>query len=184
MKVLLTSCGLETAAIENRFREFLGDAARVKALFIPVAAINADAIEVLPKCIKDLLKVGILKENITVYDLHESISQSELNKYSVVYLCGGDTKYLLKRMNENGFSKQLLQYIDEEKGTVVGVSAGSLIFADNLEGNLGLLKTTMKVHCSEEICEPIGITDIHRKETIYLGNTQALVIEKEKGCII
>ena len=87
-------------------------------------------------------------------------------------------------MNENGFSKQLLQYIDEEKGTVVGVSAGSLIFADNLEGNLGLLKTTMKVHCSEEICEPIGMTEIHRKETIYLGNTQALGIEKKKCCII
>ena len=47
---------------------------------------------------KDLLKVEILKENITVYDLHESISQSELNKYGVVYFCGGDTKYLLKRM--------------------------------------------------------------------------------------
>ena len=36
--------------------------ADTKALFIPTAAIDAEAIEVLPKCMNDLLKCGILKE--------------------------------------------------------------------------------------------------------------------------
>ncbi len=38
-----------------------------------MAAINADAIAVLPKCMNDLLKCGIPDENITVYDMHEGM---------------------------------------------------------------------------------------------------------------
>ena len=64
MRVMLTSCGLETKQIEEAFLEFLGKAPEeVHALFIPTAAIDADAIEVLPKCMNDLLKVGIPKQN-------------------------------------------------------------------------------------------------------------------------
>ena len=55
MRVMLTSCGLETKKIGAAFLEFLGKAPEeVHALFIPTAAIDADAIEVLPKCMNDL----------------------------------------------------------------------------------------------------------------------------------
>ena len=47
MRVMLTSCGLETKQIEEAFLEFLGKVPeQVNALFIPTAAIDADAIEV------------------------------------------------------------------------------------------------------------------------------------------
>ena len=56
MRVMLTSCGLETEQIKKHFLGMLGkEPADTKALFIPTAAINADAIEVLPKCMNDLL---------------------------------------------------------------------------------------------------------------------------------
>ena len=52
MRVLLTSAGLETEEIKECFENMAGkDMSLVKALFIPTAAIDADAIEVLPKCI-------------------------------------------------------------------------------------------------------------------------------------
>jgi len=44
MRVMLTSCGLETEAIQRSFLDMMGkEPAEVKALFIPTA--------VLPKCI-------------------------------------------------------------------------------------------------------------------------------------
>ena len=69
MRVLLTSAGLETEEIKEYFVKMLGkDVSEVKALFIPTAAIDVGAIEVLPKCMNDLLKCGIQNKNIK-YDL-------------------------------------------------------------------------------------------------------------------
>lgn len=50
MRVLLTSAGLETEEIKECFVKMTGKKmANVKALFIPTAAIDVGAIEVLPK---------------------------------------------------------------------------------------------------------------------------------------
>ena len=96
MRVLLTSAGLETTKIKEYFVDMVGkEMSLVKALFIPTAAIDADAIEVLPKCMNDLLKCGILNKNINVYDLHAGMEIEDLQQYDVVYLCGGNTCYLL-----------------------------------------------------------------------------------------
>lgn len=79
MRVMLTSCGLETEQIKEHFLGMLGkEPADTKALFIPTAAINADAIEVLPKCMNDLLKCGIPKDNIELLkdkNLRQSMSR-------------------------------------------------------------------------------------------------------------
>lgn len=53
---------------------------------------------------------------------------------------GGRTSYLLERINDTGFCDTMLSYI-RDNGFVIGVSAGSLIFANNLMNNLGLLDT-------------------------------------------
>jgi hypothetical protein len=174
MRVLLTSAGLETEEIRACFVDMAGkDMSLVKALFIPTAAINAGAIDVLPKCMNDLLKCGIQDKNIKVYDLHIGMKIDELRQYDIVYLCGGDTRYLLERMNETGFNKGLMEYI-RAGGLVLGVSAGSLIFSNNLSGNLGLIDTKLDVHCAEG--EKKGKIAYPLKDNIRLTNTCALVI--------
>lgn len=174
MRVLLTSAGLETEEIKEYFIDTIGkDMDAVKALFIPTAAINVGAIEVLPKCMNDLLKCGIKDENITVYDLHIGMEIEELQQYDVVYLCGGDTRYLLERVNDTGFNKALMKYIQAD-GFVMGVSAGSLIFANNLSGNLALIDTKLDVHCPEG--EKRGKVVYPLKENVRLTNTCALAI--------
>lgn len=174
MKVMLTSCGIETEKIKECFLQMLDkNPAEATALFIPTAAIDADAISVLPKCLDDLLKCGIPKENIRVFDLHRNMPSSELESFDVVYICGGSTSYLLQRINQSGFRSSLLSYI-QNGGFVIGASAGSLIFADNLPDNLHLLGTRMDVHCKK--------TNITRRihlpaETaIQLSNTAAMLI--------
>lgn len=174
MRVLLTSAGLETEEIRKCFMDMINkDMSLVQALFIPTAAVNADAIEVLPKCMNDLLKCGIPKENITVYDLHTGMDIEKLLKYDAVYLCGGDTCYLLERINDTRFHGTLMEYI-RSNGVVMGVSAGSLIFCNNLPHNLGLLDTKLDVHCAEG--EKAGKLAYPVKDHVRLTNTCALVI--------
>lgn len=176
MRVLLTSAGLETEEIKEYFMDMLGkDMSLVKALFVPTAAINAEAIEVLPKCMNDLLKCGIRNKNIKVYDLHAGMKMDELQQYDVVYLCGGDTAYLLERINATGFHATLMDYI-RSGGMVIGVSAGSLIFSNNLPDNLGLIDTKLDVHCAEG--ERRGKVAYPLKENVRLTNTCALAIRK------
>lgn len=174
MRVLLTSAGLETEEIRECFVEMADkEMALVKALFIPTAAIDAGAIEVLPKCMNDLLKCGILDKNINVYDLHAGMEIEELQQYDVVYLCGGNTHYLLERINDTKFNKSLMEYINSN-GLVIGVSAGSLIFSNNLCNNLGLIDTKLDVHCITG--ERKGKLAYPLKSHVRLTNTCALVI--------
>lgn len=174
MNVLLTSAGLESKEIQEGFLTMLGkEPGMARALFIPTAAIDADAVEVLPKCMNDLLKSGIPKERITVFDLHCSMSEEALRAYDVVYLCGGSTKYLLSRIRETGFDAPLLAYM-REGGLVVGVSAGSLLFSNHVPGHLELLDARLEVHCAQG--ERPGRLAVPPKSYLKLTNTRALVI--------
>ena len=176
MRVLLTSAGLETEEIKDYFVDMIGkDMSSVKALFIPTAAIDADAIGVLPKCMNDLLKCGIQNKNIKVYDLHIGMDVDELRQYVVVYLWGGNTAYLLDRINSTGFNTTLMEYI-QDNGLVIGVSAGSLIFSNNLPGNLGLIDTKLDVHCAEG--EKKGKVEYPLKDNMRLTNTCALAVRE------
>lgn len=181
MNVLLTSCGLETPAITETFLSLLptGPAA-ARVLFIPTAAVDPDAIEVLPKCLNDLLKIGVPRENITVCDLHDPIEGPLAARWDAVYLCGGNTRYLLRRINEGGFREQLLSFISEG-GAVLGVSAGSIIFAANHADNLGLLPWPLDVHCPEDARDRPG--PIGPRERVRLGNRQAILWRNGAPCI-
>lgn len=184
MKLLLTSCGLETEEIEKTFLEMLPKpAAQIRAMFIPTAADSPDAIEVLPKCLNDLLKCGIRRENIFVYDLHDEITEELRGNYDVIYLCGGNPAYLLRRLNEQGFGEKLVEYI-RDGGVVIGVSAGSMIFANDMPGNLGVLKCGLDVHCGDEVCDKAGRYPKDRTDRIRLGNRQAIIFDGDAMVII
>ena len=174
MRVMLTSCGLETERLTGAFLKMLGKTpSSTKALFIPTAAIEADAIGVLPKCMNDLLKCAIPKENIKVFDLHNNMTIEELLSFDVIYLAGGNASYLLSRINDTGFRNTLAEFI-QGNGLLIGVSAGSLIFANNLPANLGLLNTKLEVH--SENSSTIGKISFPLIENIRLSNTAAMLI--------
>ena len=180
MNVLLTSCGLETNKIEETFLGMLPKApAECRAIFIPTAANSPDAVDVLPKCLEDLLKCGIIRDNIFVYDLYDEIEGDICKEYDIIYLCGGSPSYLLRRINERGFQEKLDAFI-KAGGVVLGVSAGSMIFAANMPDNLGLLQCALDVHCSEDMREKPGSYPRDRKERIKLGNSQAIVFEGDE----
>jgi len=54
-KILLTSAGLENKVVENKFMELIGKKAKeIRVLFITTAAVEPEAIQVLPKCLDDM----------------------------------------------------------------------------------------------------------------------------------
>ncbi|MCM1262024.1 MAG: hypothetical protein NC313_04815 [Butyrivibrio sp.] len=79
----------------------------------------------------------------------------------------------MERINATKFNKSLMEYIKAD-GLVIGVSAGSLIFSNNLPDNLGLIDTKLDVHCAAG--EHHGKLTYPLKDNIKLTNTCALVI--------
>lgn len=181
-KVILTSAGFENKIIEDKFINLINKPRNeIMILFIPTAAISADAIAVLPKCMNDLLAAEIPKENVHIYDLHKAMSFEKLIKYDAVYFCGGNSQYLLDRINEIEFNITLKQYV-QKGGVFVGVSAGSIIAAQNLPNNLGFINCFLSVHCAKGT--ELGKINTSNCQQIKLTDDQAILLTDEGAHII
>jgi peptidase E len=181
-KVLLTSAGFENPNIAKSFLELCGkEPGAIKAMFIPTAAISPEAIAVLPKCMNDLLSIGVLPGNISVFDLHRKLARKELMRYDALYVCGGDPGYLLSRINDSGSRGAILDFIDRGK-VYVGVSAGSIICAIGLPRNLGILNARIAVHA--KLGGPRGPINPSPADAISLTNRQAIYVADEGAEII
>lgn len=181
-KILLTSAGFENNNIEKIFLELVGkNPEEIKALFIPTAAINPDAIAVLPKCMNDLINAGVFVQNIVVFDLHCGMTYEELSKFDTIYFCGGNPSYLLNRINDTQFNIALKQFVDNG-GVYIGVSAGSLVAVKNLYNNLGFINCTLSVHVPEG--SKVGAMDTSQCPHIDLTNNQAILIRGDKCFVV
>lgn len=182
MRAMLTSSGLENRRITEEFLRLLDKPpTQCRALFIPTAAIDPDAIAVLPKCMNDLLSIGIPPEGIAVFDLHRALSFDELCAYDIAYFTGGSPHYLLRRINESGFAAPLRRFV-RERGVYLGVSAGSWVATDNLPDSLGLIRCTLKVHV--QISTKSGPIDTSRCPHIELTGNSAILIRGDDCRVI
>ena len=176
-KISLTSTGFENKNIENKFIGLLDKSVEeAKVLFIITAAIDIEAVMILSKCADDLLNCGVLKENITVYNMHDKIDN--INEYDAIYVCGGSTRYLLKRMNKINFKYTLYNFI-ENGGIYIGVSAGTVAVSGTYENGIRLISNKIDVHC--EYGNENG--KIINNDDINLTDSQAIYID-DKGAII
>jgi dipeptidase E len=173
--IILTANGFENKNIGKTFLRIVDkNPSEIKVIFVPTAANNADAIEVLPKCMHDLLDLGIPAENVLVYDLHYNMEYDELSKYDAIYFCGGSSSYLLQRINETGFNESLKTFVDNG-GVYIGVSAGSIIAANNLPANLEYLHCQLSVHVKEGIS--VGQFEPTKHSHIKLPDNKAIIIK-------
>lgn len=178
-KILLTSTGFENDNIKNKFLELLNcDVSKAKILFIITAANDPGAVRILSKCLADLTNCNIPDENITIYDMHKLLTQDEINKYNAIYVCGGNTKYLVDRISEINFKPLLDGYI-ENGGIYIGVSAGSIAASGNYQNSLCLIKNNLDVHCENGTENGIITTD----NDILLTDNQAIFINGRENII-
>ena len=151
----------------------------IRVLFITTAAVEPDAIMVLPKCLQDLLNCNIPMNNITIYDMHKLISLKEITKYDAVYVCGGKTSYLVDRINEIGFKDVIDKYINNG-GIYIGVSAGSVAASGEYHNGLNFIENIIDVH-QEKGTRPGKIETTNK---ILLTNNQAILITDQELSII
>ena len=168
--------------ILNHFKDMLRKPAeQAKVLFIPTAANSDESRPAAGSCLADLLSAGILPNNIRIYDIDGSLTADQAMEYDVIYFTGGDTQYLLDRINATGFNVSLKNFVDNG-GVYVGVSAGSMIATNNLPNNLGLINCTLSVH--EESGSKVGIIDVSENPHIALKDSNPILIHGDKYKII
>ena len=143
----------------------------MKALFIPTAAQDADAIAVLPKCMNDLLNLSIPSENVSVFDLHRALPYDEMCAFDLVYVAGGSPHDLLQRITDSGFAAPLTRFT-EDRGVYPGVSAGSL----------GFIHCTISVHL--QIGTRNGTIDTAANPHINRSSNNAILIRGNTAYVI
>ena len=131
-KIVLTSCGLINNNLVNEFKKlFNKNINELKVLYIPVAIDGDDDndTEWIEEELKYLFSIGIKKENFFEYKMDTEI---DILNYDFIYMMGGNTFYLLKKIKEYNFEKQIKLALDNNI-VYVGSSAGSEILGATIE---------------------------------------------------
>lgn len=173
--MLLTSNGFENPHISLIFLNMIKiDPQNIKILFIPVAAeVDKESREILPECINELLRMGILESNIDIRNDIENITYIEIiNKYNCIYMAGGDENHLINRINNSGFRNELLRAINNGI-FYIGVSAGTCICTPYVSNSLNIIPNSTDVHCEKDVT-PDGLLPINKN--INLSAKQAILI--------
>lgn len=193
--LFLTSSGL-TENMKTSFFNIIGKSPEeVKILYIPTAGIESDgAREGIAVCLYELSLMGIRSENILVYNLELVLSKGykrtysayvtaghiasrlinteELKEFDAVFVGGGDSAVLCREMVRTGFDCVIEQAVNA--GLVyVGISAGSMYAAGNLEDGLNIIPNPIIPHWNGDklTCLPID------SKEIKLADGQAVYIE-------
>jgi len=203
MKLLLTSAGFENPKIGKEFLRLINKpVSEIRVLFIPTAARTDEELHYVEKSKEEILDLGIKKENICIYNLNKEINDNELEKINVIYVCGGNTFYLLYKIRENGFDKKIKEMVDKEI-VYCGASAGSILVGPDIEisgkdelwdkNDVGL-KDLSGLNLTNHIISPHYIEDEEKviskyeketgKKVTRLTDKQALLIEGNEIKII
>lgn len=128
MKLLLTSAGFLNPEVSDIFLKLLDKPIEQTCIvFIPTASRTEEELEYVDGAKQELVNLGI--KDITVLNLDRKVTANEIENADVIYVCGGNTFYLLKKIRESGFDQLLPSY----NGLYIGVSAGSIVVGPNIE---------------------------------------------------
>ena len=199
-KLLLTSTGLANQNITNQFLQIIDKpVSQIKIIFVPTASRSEEELKYVDESKKELLDLGIPENNIKTLNLDKPVLFEEVEDFDVIYVCGGNTFYLLKKVRETGFDKVIIEFAKTGK-LYFGVSAGSILVCPNIniaspfdenDVNLtdltGLNLTDVIVSPHYKYEEKTIIDDFKKKsqyEVVPLTDEQALLVIDEETKIV
>ncbi len=200
--LFLTSSGL-SSDMKKKILDIIGKRPEdVKVLYIPTAGIETDgAREGFAICFDELALMGICYENILVYNLELILSKNykrtyssyikepfmitrlltveELKLFDAVFVSGGESTVLCREMVRTGFDRILEKAINN--GLVyVGISAGSMYAAGNLDDGLHIINNPIIPHWDgNKLMELPG-----GRDEIKLVDGQAVYVENDNISLI
>lgn len=131
-KIILTSCGIISKDLKEKFYNILEkNAEDLKLLYITTAIDGEqnDNKSWVEREYKTILNLGIKESNITEYKLDYEL---DFNDYDAIYMMGGNTLYLLDVIRKNGMIEKIKNAINN--GVIyIGSSAGSQILGNSIE---------------------------------------------------
>src|SRR3989344_2659685 len=191
-KLLLTSTGFANQNITNLFLQIIGKpVSQIKIIFVPTASRSEEELKYVQESKKELLNLGIFKNNIKILNLDHTVTFEEVENFDAIYVCGGNTFYLLKTVRETGFDKVIIEFVKTDK-LYFGVSAGSILVCPNIDiaspfdkndvkltdlTGLNLTDVIVSPHYTEQ--EKTIIDDFKKKsqyEVVPLTDEQALLV--------
>lgn len=144
MPLLLTSAGFLNKEVSDTFIKLLNKPTdQVNVIFIPTASRTKEELRYVDQSRQELIDLGI--KNILTLNLDRKVTNDDVKNADVIYVCGGNTFYLLQKIRESGFD----QFLQNYNGLYFGVSAGSIVVGPNVEvsepwdeNDVNLLNTT------------------------------------------
>ena len=195
--MLLTSSGLSDSLRKLFIRKCGKNPDELKIILVPTAGIETDgAREGLAVCLDAFDKMGIRSENIFIYNLELILSKTykrtysahivnpamvarlmsleEAESFDAIFVSGGDANVLCREMSRTGFNEVLTAAI--KSGLVyVGISAGSMFAAGNLNGGLHFIPNRIIPHWNGDKMVKLPEND----GDILLSDGQAVSIEDD-----
>ena len=182
-RILLTSTGFTNKNIEKVFKDNINKPmSKVKVIFVPTAANDAESRSIIPECYKDLTDAGVLDKNIITYNLDRKMFLNEIMNYDAIYFCGGSEQYLIDAINKINFSSTLITAINNGL-FFIGVSAGSMILTSSVKNGLGIIPNKLEPHCEKNITSNGNII-LDDSSEIRLSDNQALWINGNISTIL
>ncbi len=132
MRIFLTSNGLSTPGLRREFRSLLDGNPKEKKVIVVHSARKASHKKYVKMVGEELGKIGISRSNINYLDITQAINAKNHCDFDVIYMCGGNTFYILDRIRKTGFDKIIRKHLLNGK-LYVGVSAGSIILSQSIE---------------------------------------------------
>lgn len=151
MKLLLTSAGIINESLSQALKNLVGD--EIKTAFIPTAAnVEDDDKDWLVKDLRIFQELGYV-DIIDISAIPRSFWLKRIKKTNVVAVGGGNTTYLMEKIRESGFDKDLPDLLKTK--TYVGVSAGSIVMSKDIWASSEFLFANRK----DEVPKGLGYVD-------------------------
>ena len=196
MKIFLTSAGFANKVLGEAFVKELSKQAAHPHVLLVTYAQNEDEQFYVNESIKELENLGV--RYITTFNLNTPMDIKLLPSFDAIYVCGGNTFAILKKLKETGLDKFIISQV-KNRSIYVGVSAGSIIAGPDIkiaghgsEGDpndvklvdLNGFKLTDKIifpHFREPLRgEVVSFQKLVKQEVVPLTNEQALIIIDDK----
>lgn len=197
--LLLTSAGTDVK--EEILKILPKPAHKLKLAYIITASKVESDTSYVQKDGKNLEEMGFQVEEIDIEGKNEEELRSELSKFDIIFVQGGNTFYLLKTIKESGFDKVIKDLINEGK-IYIGVSAGTIICSPTIESSgwkggdrntvgltdltsLGSVPFNIFVHYEPKYDQIIKAGASKSKyPTRILNNNQAFLVQGDKITLV
>ncbi len=140
---------------------------------------------------KKLVSTGFQIDEFTITDLSQQEIISKMADKNGIYICGGNTYYLLDQIIKTGFDQFLRKWI-EDGNLYIGSSAGSMIIGVNIDlipsdealaapslksGGLGIIDLAIIPHWGSSDFKDEYLRDI---SSLYQENTKIILLSNSQ----